>query len=537
MQRNMRALLLIVAAAGLMGGAAVVDTLGEEGLARASDRVEAKKAADIFATPGEQARVVTRVRAGKEMVVLETKNRWYKVRVNGRTGWITRTNVRSVEVRETAPRAKRRRPFVEGRSTRRGFRGKAPKDRIGADATESEFVEDDVDRDERSRRERKRAAAKRRKAQEREAGGSFIEEEEEDEELDDERDLGDEDEEDELLDEDAEEDEPKPRKRDAVVVKVARLKIHEERSTRSEAVDRVKKGTRLYVVEREGSWIMVESDDGETGWVKASKVEDASSGGYQREKFAKRAAVGLGFATLAQTFTSDGTDPRSRYTITSGAAVLSLGGEATYDWKPKYLLGGDISYRLHYASPGIRYEYMDQTANIGFKSHQIDIGARGGYKLSDASGMAAFARLGYHYERFGINNVSDFDRNLAYLPTEILQGLTIGAILDMPIVTRKIENLGARASFDAMPMLASRQQTVGLQDGASSEAFAMWLNLGAQYAWKDNLQFSGNYQYTYAKTSWTGDVDGSMRPHLTDSTGAERKDGTHMFLLGVGRPF
>src|SRR5690606_9590796 len=147
-------------AGGLLGALAVVDTAGGRGEARAENqKVEAKRSADVFATPGEQSRVVTRVRAGKEMVVLQTKNRWYKVRVNGRTGWITRTNVRPIELVERAPRAKRRRPFVEGRSTRRGSRGKAPTDRIGADATEEELIEDDdSDRDDRSRRERRRAA-------------------------------------------------------------------------------------------------------------------------------------------------------------------------------------------------------------------------------------------------------------------------------------------------------------------------------------------------------------------------------------------
>src|SRR5690606_26367000 len=143
----------------------------------------------------------TRVRAGKEMVVLQTKNRWYKVRVNGRTGWITRTNVRPIELVERAPRAKRRRPFVEGRSTRRGSRGKAPTDRIGADATEEELIEDDdSDRDDRSRRERRRAALKRKRAQAREMGrddeiveDELVEEGLDEEELDDEGDLDEED--------------------------------------------------------------------------------------------------------------------------------------------------------------------------------------------------------------------------------------------------------------------------------------------------------------------------------------------------------
>src|SRR5690349_16296853 len=133
------------------------------------EMVEAKRSADVFASPGEQSRVVTRVRAGKEMEVLKRQSQWIKVRVNGRTGWITQTNVQSVEMREAPERTKRARPFVEGRSTRRGSRAKAPSDRVGSDATDEGFLDDeDEGRDDRSARERKAAAAKRKKAQQKE---------------------------------------------------------------------------------------------------------------------------------------------------------------------------------------------------------------------------------------------------------------------------------------------------------------------------------------------------------------------------------
>jgi len=532
MDRNKQALLSIVVAGGLLGALAVVDTAGGRGEARAENqKVEAKRSADVFATPGEQSRVVTRVRAGKEMVVLQTKNRWYKVRVNGRTGWITRTNVRPIELVERAPRAKRRRPFVEGRSTRRGSRGKAPTDRIGADATEEELIEDDdSDRDDRSRRERRRAALKRKRAQAREMGrddeiveDELVEEGLDEEELDDEGDLDEED-----------DDEPE---REVVVVKVASIDLREEPDADSDALSSFSEGDRLYVVERDGGWVMVESDDGDSGWVRAADVEASSSSGqgeYRWEKLAIRATAGLGYSTIGQAFISDGTDPRSSYRISAGAAVIGAGGDVLYDYSDKFLIGGDLGYRFYYSSPGIRYTYQDQATNIGFKIHQLDLGARGGYKISKKSGMAAYARLGYHYERFGVDNVSDFTKNLAYLPTEALQGVTLGGIFEMPRITPKISG---RASLDALALLGKRAQTPGLQDGAQSSAFAMWASLFVQYAWQANLKFHGSYQYSYAKTSWSGTAEGSMRPHATDSTSAQRKDGAHLFMLGVGRSF
>lgn len=539
MRRTKRALIVLALASSASGLLAAADTVLFEGTADA-ETVEARNAADVFATPGEQARVVTRVRAGKEMTVLQTKNRWLKVRVNGRTGWITRSNVTTVELSEPAPRAKRRRPFVEGRSTRRGSRGKGPSDRIGADVTGDDEVEaDDDDDDARLKRERKRARIKRKKAQAREADDEVLDEDDDEalasgEEADDDDDGAKADDDDDGDDdEDKEEDEDKEPEREYVVVKVASAKIYEEASTKSEALDSASEGSKLFVVERDGKWIKVEDDNGNEGWVKASKVEDGgdSGPGYKWEKFAKRARANLGYASLTQNFTSNGTTDPS-YKLSSAAAVLAVGGDVLYDYSPTYLIGGDIGYRLQIASPGIRYSDGENSVNIGYKVHQIDLGVRGGYKLSKKTGMAAYGRLGYHYERFGINNVSDFEKNLAYLPSEILQGPTIGGIFEMPKLTEKF---ALRAGFDYLKFLASRKQTVNLEDGSTASPSALWLNLGTVYDWKADWKITGDYQFTYAKTDWSGTVEGSMRPQ--QATSASRKDSLHLLMIGLGRAF
>jgi uncharacterized protein YgiM (DUF1202 family) len=543
MRRSTRALIFLALASTATGVLAAADTaLFGSTAAADTETVEARNAADVFAAPGEQSRVVTHVRAGKEMVVLQTKNRWLKVRVNGRTGWITRSNVSTVELSEPAPRAKRRRPFVEGRSTRRGSRSNAPSDRIGGDATDEDVDDqsaDDDDDDARLKRERKRARIKRKKAQARETDEEILDEDEADA-VDAGDDAGaskDDDEDDEDKDsedkDDGDDEEKKEDDREFVVVKVASAKIYEDASSDSDSMGSVSEGDKLFVVERDGNWIKVENDDGEAGWVKASKVEDGESGGgYTWEKFAKRARAGLGYESMSQNFTSNGaTDPN--YKLSSAAAVLALGGDVLYDYSPKYLIGGDLGYKLAIASPGIRYaDDAGNAVNIGFKIHQVDLGVRGGYKLSKKSGMAAYGRLGYHYERFGINNVSDFTKNLAYLPSEILQGPTIGGIFEMPKLTDKF---AVRASLDYLKFLASRKQTVNLEDGATATPTALWLTAGAVYDWKPAWKITGDYQFTYAKTSWSGAVDGSMRPQM--ATSASRKDSSHLLMLGLGHSF
>ena len=77
------------------------------------------------------------------MKLLEQEGRWLKVRVKGRTGWVPRSKVDMADDGAIA-RNTRRRPFVDGRSRRRGFGGaEGPEDRIGADAVGEDGPADD----------------------------------------------------------------------------------------------------------------------------------------------------------------------------------------------------------------------------------------------------------------------------------------------------------------------------------------------------------------------------------------------------------
>src|SRR5262245_22467497 len=105
-----------------------------------AEKVTTNQRAELFARPGEAARVLMKLKEGQAMTFLEREGRWLKVRVKGRTGYIPRSKI-DEDRSDRISRNTRRRPFVDGRSTERGWAGGAPDDRVGADA-----VDDDDDR-------------------------------------------------------------------------------------------------------------------------------------------------------------------------------------------------------------------------------------------------------------------------------------------------------------------------------------------------------------------------------------------------------
>src|SRR5512144_2294605 len=101
-----------------------------------AEKVKTNQRTKLYRRAGEQSPVVLKVPSGQTMTLLAEDGRWLKVRVSGRTGWIPRSKVDMPEGNEEIVRNTRRRPFVDGRGTKRGFGGEGgPDDRIGADAT------------------------------------------------------------------------------------------------------------------------------------------------------------------------------------------------------------------------------------------------------------------------------------------------------------------------------------------------------------------------------------------------------------------
>ena len=133
--------------------------LGAGGSNANSEMVKTKRKAKIFSDKGEQSRVVSSAKAGESLLVLRKEGRWYKVRINGRTGWITRSNLAVSSERKSSKG--RRVAFVEGRDRQDGNE-KAPEDRAGIDTVaNSEKFEEPEKKAERFRGARRAGEARR----------------------------------------------------------------------------------------------------------------------------------------------------------------------------------------------------------------------------------------------------------------------------------------------------------------------------------------------------------------------------------------
>lgn len=541
-----------------IGGALVVASL----LAWTSDgraeTIKAKNTTSVYTSQGEKSRVVTRVPGGKTMTVLRKEGRWIKVRVNGLTGWITRSSATTGAAARATTTQNRKVSFVEGRSRKEKLET-GPADRVGGDAVKEEGFDEDLsevdessdgkpnaaeeDEDEaapppRKVAAREKKARKKRKKPARDEEESFGDDEGESE-RDDAESEPDSDESAEDTSESSDEEESSGS--DTVVV-VTDIKLRSKPSKKSKSVEKVAAGDELSVIERDGDWIKVSTAEGEEGWVKAEDVGE--QGAYSYKKVGIVANAGLAYRAVGQAFSSTSTDPLGNYSISSGTAMLAVGGDLIYDYSRKYLLGGDLGlgYTSTTPGPGIRFNDPEggMPADIGFSILQVDLGGRAGYKISERSGLAGYVRLGYHYERFSVKNTTDFESNTARLPSEILQGATIGLLFELP---RFYTKYSARVGLDYLSSstLGKRTQTSGLEDGELSKVSALWATARGTYQWKERMQLSGTYQYASCKTDFDGLPAESQRRHIegtaADGYEAARKDRIHTFMIGLTRAF
>jgi len=538
-----------------IGGAVVVASLLAWTTDGRAETIKAKNTTSVYTSQGEKSRVVTRVPSGKTMTVLRKEGRWIKVRVNGLTGWITRSSATTGAAARATTTSNRKVSFVEGRSRKEKLET-GPTDRVGADAVDEEQFDEDMsevddsgdgkpnarDEDEEEAAPRKRVAVRekkpRKKAQKpaRDEEESFGDEEGESE--GDAETSGDE-----AAEETGEsgEEEEESSGGDMVVV-VTDVKLRSKPSKKSKSGERVSAGDELSVIERDGDWIKVATADGEEGWVKAEDVGE--QGAYRYKKLGLVANAGLAYRAVGQAFSSSSTDPLGNYSISSGTAMLAVGGDLIYDYSKKYLVGGDLGFGYTSTSPGPGIRFNDpeggMPADIGFNILQVDLGAKGGYKISERSGLAGYVRLGYHYERFSVNNTTDFESNTARLPSEILQGATIGLLFELP---RFYNKYSARVGLDYLSSstLGKREQTAGLEDGELSKVSALWATARGTYQWKEKMQLSGTYQYASSKTDFDGLPAESQRRHIegtaADGYEAARKDRIHTFMIGLTRAF
>lgn len=506
-----------------------------------AEKVRTNASAKITNRPGERGTVLVKVKEGQQMTVLAKEGRWLKVRVSGRTGYIPRSKVDMPEGDDEITRNTRRRPFVDGRGTKRGFGGEAgPDDRIGADATGDNEVAGDEGGDEGGGDEDSGESTKKppKSGKKPPKGGD-----------DDENPVASDDEGDEASSSDGESTDDAEPANDRITAKVAAKTVaYAEPSKDSEEAFKAKPSDVLFVESTKGKWTEVSVEEGDIGWIPTSKLEiegrddGGDEGGGARSRMIDVRAR-LGFTIVSQTLTSAGGTTKwpDKYTVGSSSVAIMLSGGVLFPFKKDYLLGGELTYDLSKAIPGISFDPDGGGANggpmpsqtTGFTIHNLNVRGVFGYPFKNSRrGTVLLGRLGYHYESFQVDDVSNLTKNNARLPSENITGPMLGVAFAVPMVTQK---LGLRISLDAILVGGGVTQTKNLEDGKDPSVTKVQFGVGATYRWKPSMDISAGYDLNYASLSFGAPVMTSMRGHT--GTSVSRTDTNHTVAVGIAKAF
>ncbi|MBS1121531.1 MAG: hypothetical protein H6Q90_3759 [Deltaproteobacteria bacterium] len=304
----------------------------------------------------------------------------------------------------------------------------------------------------------------------------------------------------------------------------------------------VKRGERLAVLDAaDPAWLHVRDDEGHDAWVARQDVDNGTAGvaigadetggaitgraatdpvrRLPRGKIASRVAAGIGYRSFGMDFTSDGTAGLANYLVSADALAANTEGDVTLAITPRIRLGLDGRVQVSTsAGSGIQYFGPSKTGGeIPFSTFAADVGARVGivrrvFELS--------ARGGFHYDTFLTRRVENAGR----LPREQLLGLTLGARAEIVPPTSRV-SVGVRLDVLA---LGSRDQTPGLEDGASSSAGAVWAGATMRIALRRHLSLVSAYDFGRASTSWSG-----MSIREPGVTKAHRVDSSQIVQVGI----
>jgi hypothetical protein len=567
----MRGLALIVLGTALAVGSPVY-----------AEKVKTTQATKLYSHPGEHGAVLLKVKSGQNMTVIGHEGRWLKVRVQGHTGFIPRSKVDMPDDDEIV-RNTRRRPFVDGRSTKRGFGGgdQGPDDRVGGDATgdvASSAASDDTGDDDDPP---KKASPKLKADKPRQKAKDQGDEDDDDKPKAKAKHKGDDDDDKPKAkakpkdddddkpkakakpkdDDDDDDDKPKAKAKhtdddepdDSKTGEPSdddnrprahvseKTEVLAERDKESDTQFVAKPGDVLYPEEAKGKWTFVSNDDGDAGWLLTSSLEDDGGGGSRSKRtFDVRLRTGLtfiqqGMRSTGSTIMGQGFNP-DNYNLGTSALTLSLAGSYYRPYGKDYLIGGEASYTYAKTVFGGVFADVDGPGgmpgvNIGLALHQVDLRLAFGKDFHRPSGLALFARLGYRYQGFLIDNVNSATANPAKLPSEVLQAPTVGAMLQIPRLTDK---LGLRVAADAVVAGASLTQTKGLEDGKSPSAKMYCLGAVVTYAWKKGWDLQGSYELDLTSIDFGAPVAGNLRGHT--GTDVSRSDNFSIVTAGLVHP-
>jgi len=513
---GMRVTSVLVLALALTGGVAH------------AEKVKTNQKTKIFIRPGEQAKVITTVKSGQNMTLLAQEGRWLKVRVQGRTGYVPRSKVDMADGGDEIVRNTRRRAFVDGRSKNRGFGGESPDDRVGADATESSNGGGDDSSSESGDDTPKKPPKKPSKpAKHEDSDDSSSSDDSGDSKSSDDAKVSDDD-----SSGGTEEARPTARVNEKTVV-------YSERDKDSEQSFVAKPSMTLYPGEVKGKWTFVETDDGDSGWIRSEQIEvddGGGGGGSRKREIDIRGRLGVTFMQQGMRSAGSTVTYPDNYNIGTSAATVSVGAGVVYPYGKSALIGGELTYDFAKAVPGIFYK--DPTTgtgtNIGVTLHNVNVRALIGYDLHKKNGMKLFARIGYRYEGFLVDGNSPFNAmvNTAKLPSEVTTGVAVGGALAIPHISDKI---GLKFAVDAMMIGVGVTQTKALEDGSKPTATAYCGEAAFTYSWKSGMDLQAIYDLNYAAYDFGAPMAGSMRTHM--GTDTSRTDIFHTVTFGLAKGF
>jgi len=478
-----------------------------------SEKVKTNQSTKLYRRAGEQSPVILTVKSGQTVTLVAKDGRWLRVRVSGRTGWIPRSKVDLPEGDDDIVRNTRRRPFVDGRSTKRGFGGEAgPDDRVGADAT----GDGDEPKDGKAGKDEgdaKVAVSKPAKDDTKRAAPAA---------------RGDDD--DEPQDTGNDDGEPEPARQLAHVGKPTKVFNKPEQAGGEAFVAEQK--TVLYVGRTKGTWTRVSTEDGDAGWVATSQLDmerPEAVGGPRTRMIYGRGRLGVSLLNQSVA-TAGATRVPDNYTAASPMFTVALGGTAVFPFGNRLWIGGDLAYDFNKSAPGIDF----QRTVTEFIYHNLNARAVVGYDLLRPSGLVVFGRLGLHYDAFQVAAVADFVKNPAKLPNQTILAPTIGAAVAMPRLTNK---LGIMVSADAIVAGSSVAQTKNLEDGTGPSATAVYAGASAAYHLTRTMDIQVTYDFGYTMLSFSGmPPAGSARGH-TGTGVSSGTDLTHAVSAGIAYGF
>lgn len=501
--------------------------------ARADQKIKTNQKAEVYARRGEQAKVIVTLEKGAAMKMLKTQGRWVQVRVKGRTGWVPRSVVDLPD--EGIARNTRRRPFVDGRGTKRGFGGESgPDDRVGADAVgegEGDGGDDDDDADDAPPPKGKTPPPKPKTVATKGGGKDVPDDDDDDDDDDADADDGDDADADDADVSDEPEDSEPPRKTVRVASKTS---VYSEADEESDVEFTADSKMALYPTgNRQGKYTEVENDEGDIGYVLTDELEvdedsDDAPGKRVRHIDAK-ARLGVTIMQQGMRTANGGEGLPNNYNLTTSAATIALGGTVLFPWKERLVVGGEMAFDAA-ANTGITV--MAGAPATKIKLYNLNARAVLGYDLRKKSGMMVFGRLGLRYESFQVSDVGDLTKNVGKIPSEIVTAPSIGAALALPRLTEKI---GLRFSIDTVLFGASVKQTKRLEDGANPSAKGALIGTGLTYAWKKTFFIQATYDLNFFRKSFGAPVDGSNRQHM--GMASARTDVFHQATVGVARAF